>query len=681
MTVPTIESLDLRDNLIKALPEDLSRLNNLKNFSIRENSIKKLPICIGKMSNLQRLTTRSNPIKFPEKVLWRVRDRNGMSEDEEKKVDIQETMELKKIFNEYGSRRPSRHDHSRTGLLYIQAVKAHLESETNSVHRDMTLETPRPPRRQASGRFPIRPSVSSIDMSAAALPPIYQLPTKNDPIFNKNNIRLPPTPVSAVRPGIDPLALDERMRSHSESHMSTSKRKKRMGIQMSRSGKGSNELNLDSLNMPQESTEHNRGLSNGSTTAFGSGTETFANSSGSASPTHQDPPRSALLSRLSSLPESKRKSTFHDPYVELVQGISFSMEQVHGPVKQLINLIKSAGAKSRSLERYCFTALTSMNMLNKKVQQMQMFDEEKDDFQTLEKGQRASSGTVQEACGECISSFEVLIEALMKEVRVIVERANPRIVRTLIHLLFGSSVELRNAYAKFASHFGTSPKIVKATHQSNTSTITAINGNGHTSPVPRPTTSLRIKDRDRRTRNESMTSDLDKPLPQPRIPYSPYNGSISYTGSTLASDGSFVNNNAYGQSGQLPYTPSLTPSASFTSASTYAGLDGFEFYDEDQQFEFIFQKLQIACETSIQTLTKTKLMLDEVHRRTVDNHAPEAHISTAKVTCVRCKYALEAAGDVSRHLSTVRMHETQTRKNPEFWQACTALTRVCLYPL
>ncbi|KAI9717719.1 MAG: RAM signaling network component [Chrysothrix sp. TS-e1954] len=657
LSVPTIESLDLKGNLIEALPEDISRLNNLKNFSVRQNNIRKLPVCIGKMYTLQRLTTRHNPITFPPKDVWKVRERLSESDHEEKNNDIKETKALKRYLAEYGSRKPSRHDHTETDLT------------------DMTVETPRPTRRLASGRFPIRPSISSIDISNGP-PPVSPLPSRTAPLVSKNGPRLPPTPINAFRPGGDATTLDgERNRSHSESHMSTSKRKKRMGIQMSRGGKGSSELNLDTIGMPSDQTDHSRGWSNGSTTAFGSGTDTVANSSGSGSPIHQDPPRSALLSRLSSLPESKRKSTFQDPYIELVQGISFSMEQVHGPVKQLINLIKITGAKPRSLERHCYSALTSMNTLNQRVLQMQTFDEEKDEEQAHDKSHRASTIPIQETCKECISSFEVLIVTLLKEVRIIVERANPRIVRTLIHLLFGSSIELRNSYARFAAHFGTSPKTIKATHQTNASNFIS-NGNGPSSPIPRPTTSLRIKDRDRRTRNESTTSDLDKPLPRPKVPYSPYTGSISYTGSTLTSAGSFANGSkAYSHNSNLPYTPSLTPSASFISASSYTGVEGFEDFDEDQQFGIIFQKLSFACDTTIQGLSRSTVIFSDAQRRAIDLGASEADISTCKLTCARCKYALDSARDLQRRLATLKVHETQTRNMSEFWQLCTAFTR------
>ena len=533
------------------------------------------------------------------------------------------------------------------------------------------MDTPRPTRRQTSGRFPIRPSTSSIDIAVASTQ-ISPAQSTIPPMVPKHSGRLPPTPLSAIRPGLEPLANgNERNRSNSESQMSTSKRKKRMGIQMSRGGTGSNEMNLESLAMNSRPIEHTRGPSSGSASATGIGSRIVHHSSSSASPTQIEIPRSALLSRLSSLPESKRKSSFHDPYVELVQGISFSMEQVHSPVKQLVSVFKVSGAKSRSLERYCYSSLIAMETLSHKLLQTQTYDEEKDDDQTNFEGHRRSALSVQDTCRECIVAFENLIAVLLQEIRSIVERANPRYVRTLMLLLYGSSIELRNAYSRFGSHFGTSPQSLKASNRSNN------RPNGLASPVPRPTTSLKIKIRDRR-RNDSTASDLNKPLPPPKL-HSPYSGSILYTNSNLSGSGGFAGMSQHPKFSHGYYTPSLTPSISLNSAgSSLGGLDGFDDYDEDQQFEFIFQKLSVACESTIQGLSRSSLLLSEANTRAFNNGASEIDLNEGKQVCIKCQYALDAANDLKRRLAALKIYESRSRNKPELWQVCTAFTRVMI---
>lgn len=103
--MPTIEVLDLRGNKIESLPEDLSRLHNLKTFSVRQNKITKLPLCIGAMSNLMCLTTRKNPIVFPPREEWAVADMTPDLDEDERNRDIlrdrEETQRLKRVLQEY----------------------------------------------------------------------------------------------------------------------------------------------------------------------------------------------------------------------------------------------------------------------------------------------------------------------------------------------------------------------------------------------------------------------------------------------------------------------------------------------------------------------------------------------------------------------------------------------------
>jgi len=112
--VPTIEVLDLRGNKIESLPEDLSRLHNLKTFSIRQNRVSRLPLCIGTMNNLICLTTRKNPITFPPPREWSVEDLAPGSDEDDRSRDIlrdrEETQRLKKVLQEYQNKERHRVD-------------------------------------------------------------------------------------------------------------------------------------------------------------------------------------------------------------------------------------------------------------------------------------------------------------------------------------------------------------------------------------------------------------------------------------------------------------------------------------------------------------------------------------------------------------------------------------------
>lgn len=108
LSVETLEFLDLRNNQLEALPEDLSKLSNLKIFSVKSNNIKRLPLCIAQMHSLQSLVIRHNPVEFPPKEEWRKQNARSSELDDDQNRDVLETKELKKVLGEYAKRTRSR---------------------------------------------------------------------------------------------------------------------------------------------------------------------------------------------------------------------------------------------------------------------------------------------------------------------------------------------------------------------------------------------------------------------------------------------------------------------------------------------------------------------------------------------------------------------------------------------
>lgn len=527
---------------------------------------------------------------------------------------------------------------------------------------ESVAETPRAYKRRPGGRFPIKPSINGINLDD---------PTDNTStdvsgpqsalVLPKTLGGLPPTPRSAaIRPGIGPLMNNDRHRSNSESLMSTSVRKKRMGIQMSRGGKGSAEgIDIEALTSDAERTNHNRGASVGPV-LLNNGTANggiVTDSSSPASPTQQDT-RDPYYSRLSSLPENKRKSQHHDPVIELAQDIHFSLEQVEGSVRTVVHASKSSGPKRRALERSFQAFTTNKTELSQALADQGSYDEEND---SAPKGdRRGSADWVSGCCGQCLDSFQKLSESLDAHLPLIVEHVDPRYVRLLMHMLYASTIEIRNAYGRICitSEIGPPQIPPKAPTTSIDSTKSRV-----ASPSPRPTTSLRIRD-PRRVRNGSGPIDRNKPLPSPRLT----NG-----GSKSARMPS------YAQRTQDIYntiTPSLTPSSSYMSE---ASLTDYDETEEEEKFEVLFGKLKVAADSALQTLPQCSNILHETKRSNVEGYNVNGYSSSSEpydLLLHQCGTANDAAVDLKTRLKTLKVGESRPMDSMGFWQLCTSVIRV-----
>lgn len=100
LDVPTLEYLDLRANKISVLPEDLSRLKNIKVVCVKSNRIKRVPLCIAGMTSMQFIVLDKNPIEFPEKRLWKG---SNQEHENERQRQIEETVKVKKLLQQHQS--------------------------------------------------------------------------------------------------------------------------------------------------------------------------------------------------------------------------------------------------------------------------------------------------------------------------------------------------------------------------------------------------------------------------------------------------------------------------------------------------------------------------------------------------------------------------------------------------
>ena len=588
------------------------------------------------MVSLRCLTTRKNPIEFPPKHQWKISSRasDGQRADKgergDRTKDLEETKEIKRLL-----------------LNYLKAQDSATQSES---------ETKRPTRRQPGRRFPIRPSIGSVDLSSATANPAAPKPSTP----SKDVARPPPSSKAPARPTLEPLITNsnERNRSSSESHVSTSVRQKRMGFHLSRGGQGSDQMSQMSLeNLPENEMNHNRGSSHGvrlQNNGDVSATDTVTPSS----PSTLDPPRSATIPRLSSLPESKRRSQFSDPYVELAQGLIFSMDQVHTPIKTIVNIMRESGSKRRSLERSCYGAFTAKDELGRLLAELSTFDEEYEENPHAKVGKRKSAASIKDRCASCVQAFEKLLFALRRDVGSIVERCDARYVRILMHLLFASIVEVRNAYTRF---YATSTHRTQLHLEPESTTPMIQNTPRQVSPMPRQSASLRVKDRGR-VRMNGQLEYKNKIAPPPKT------GSISENANALPSSVSSGYHTAKESHYGHNHSSSLATTVSISSPQIDDG--------EDRMFDAIWKKLNIATEIAGSVLPQCDaLLLRQKNEITsVPGHENEGRlIENIREKAQDVIYASQA---LKARLQTIHLQDPQAREDRQLWEVGTTFTKV-----
>lgn len=403
--------------MLKILPPELVKLTSLKVLSVQKNRIEDLPLFLADMISLQVLKIKGNPIRFPPKEILQPEESSsphvGFQEGEVDEVAV--TSQIKRFLRQ-------------------KAINDRSETESGGEESSEGAETPRPVKRVMSGRFPIKVNGSDMpDLRSPALP-------RPPPIPSRSHYRgLSQQNATIRRPGVMPLTIgnaNERLRSNSENlasaRSSTQDRSRRMGIV---SKKPSDLGTVDESKLNRYS--HYRGLSHGSAMGGTNGTN------GSTSRSPASPADSALratyVRRLSSLPERKRKSSSPDPIIEGAQGILFALFQVHPLIQNLLGLARDGTNKRTSLERVFYNATTHVEELDRDLQHYITYSEEDEELSPR------SNENVLRACSACISAYIHICSLLSGNVDALLVNGDPRYIRHLLLLVYGSLVEIRNA--------------------------------------------------------------------------------------------------------------------------------------------------------------------------------------------------------------------------------------------
>ncbi|KAL4878538.1 RAM signaling pathway protein-domain-containing protein [Aspergillus karnatakaensis] len=649
--LPLLEILDLSRNKISELPEEVKKLTSLRVLSVMQNRLDDLPPSISDMNKLQILKVTGNPLRLPFRKLLETSETEIASSttmtDNEKEVAV--TAELKRFLK---SRQP---------------VTA-LEFERNNESSDGILDTPKPVKRGVSSRFPVIPSTGD-GMADPKSPSLSRPP----PIPIKSHYRIASGHGSVFglqRPGGIP-GINERYRSNSEGIIQASfaTRSKRMGV-ISR--KNTDLGTLDEMRPYRNS--HLRGLSYGSILRT---RPSISNSSSPSSPRERRRPKDGFVNRMSSLPEHKGEWETGEPIIKSAKGILFALFQVQSHVHALINVIRRDDERRNSLEIVFYNASTHVERLNEALENAE--NSRADDAEPM----RTFYEAVKRECETCIMAYSHVGAQLRNSLDRIVANSDARYVRSLMLMIYGSVIELRNACAGLEVPIGTQTK------PSERAPVPSINKNSvnhdrFPGPTVTPTRGRETSFSTRRLRSDTTILhpqiNTNGPLPastmfqsavsSPGFSSTPF----SFGARSRSSSRSNHVNTSVPSSLATPRSGESFPPMPTSVIPRINPLTGLDEIEEERIFEKIFYQLTAAYTAALQALPIARRQFTRSLEVAEQNREFD-HIQMLWNNLIRrCRVCLEVSEALGLRLSNMKIKEPGggMRNQREFWQLCKA---------
>lgn len=701
-----LEILDISRNKVKKISSDIKNLKSLRVFSMVHNRVEDLPVELCEMTKLQILKIAENPLRFKLKKIVEAKESEvSFSEmtDHERETAI--TLEIKRYLRD------------------SHPVIAPIDVEASLELDESPMETPKPFKRAPSSRFPVIPSTNSLDSGSEGnkSSPIQSNPP---PIPTRSHYRVASGAsgqqiLALRRPGIAPIvnqSNNERNRSNSESVLQATSavRQKRMG--MLRREKP--ELDsIDELKVNRNS--HLRGFSHGSVLKRNGALTSPGGTSSSSpnSPRDARRHRLAFVKRLSSLPEHKVENEWNNPVIEGAKGILYALYQIHPQISGLIAAVRNKEVQRRStLEFTFFNASTHVDRLNEALEQADLVDVEDED--AVEKIET----TVRQDCATCIMAYTHVTAQLQDNVKKIVAGSDVRYVRTLMLLLYGSMVEVRNAIQSFGADVQVTQGLghAKQMPTGGTNMIQTIPEEFSTPPKPvRAITPTRDKSRPTRP-GPRLRSDttIQHPIldnvPTSQVPSVPpvttkqletpihltgttINGSLNTgTSSTFSSSGSTLTSNS-----SAGYRSRSSSRAAMMNGSSYSSVastprsgevfnlpqnsaystrvnpaTGLTDAQEEAVFEQIFLALTRAYDAALHTIPVAKAQFLRCLEAAEENRQPKAVHDLWSTLVYRSKQCIDVCEALQIRLVNMRLTDPNAhmmssgRNDPSLWLLC-----------
>ncbi|KAJ9603333.1 RAM signaling network component [Cladophialophora chaetospira] len=695
-----LEILDVSRNKVRKISGDIKNLRSLRVFSIVHNRVEDLPSELCEMTKLQILKIAENPLRFKLKKIVEAKESEvSFSEmtDHERETAI--TLEIKRYLRE--------------ALPVVTPID--VDASLQVVDENPMETTPKPLKRSLSSRFPVIPSTNGADLAVEGNKSSPISTTNPPPVPTRSHFRMASgaQAVALRRPGIGPLINqnNERNRSNSESVLqaSAAARQKRMGMLR----KEKPELDsIDELKVNRNS--HLRGFSHGSVLKRNGALSSPGGNSSSSPSSPRDPRRHrlAFVKRLSSLPEHRVDAEWSNPVIEGAKGILYALYQIHPQISGLIAAIRGKDVRRSTLEFTFFNASTHVDRLNEALEQADVVDAtDKDAVEKIE-------DTVRRDCATCIMAYTHVTAQLQDNVKKIVAGTDARYVRTLMLLLYGSMVEVRNAIQSFGADVRVTQSLGHRRQMSSGNTHPIQTIPEEYTPPSQPVRAVTpSRDRVPSRQGGRLRSDtaIQHPVPDNIAPYQPnpvqpalptpihltgttLNGGIlTGTSSTFSSSGTLNSTSSAGLrsrsssrtagminglSSSVASTPrsaevfSLPPTNSYVARVNPS--TGFTDSHEEAIFEQIFLALTRAYDAALHTIPIAKAQFLRCLEAAEENRQPKAVHDLWSTLVYRCKLCIDVSEALQIRLVNMRIkdpgaHNVATgsgRNDPSLWLLC-----------
>jgi hypothetical protein len=549
------------------------------------------------------------------------------------------------------------------------------DPESGSDASENFIDTPKPVKRGVNSRFPVIPSTG--DSASGSRSPSLSRPP---PVPMRSHQRLASGQSmysGFSRPGVSPNSgVNERNRSNSEGILPLSARNKRMGLISRRTDLGT----LDEMRPYRNS--HLRGLSHGSllrTKPSGGASGSGSSSPGSPRGEHRKV-RDSFVRRMSSLPEHKEEEV-PERIVEGAKGILFSLFQIHPHISTLINVIKADDARRNSLEIVFYNASTHVDQLNEALEKVENMSLDERDFAKM-------SNEVKRECVTCLMAYTHVGAQLRQSIEKIVAHGDARYVRSLLLMVYGSLLELRNACINLGAPLRIrKPSASLRDRNSQPETVQEELGSDR---FPGPTVTP-TRDRAqpmRRFRSDTMIqhpqggsggsfSSSSTYQPSSFVPgvFTPNSVPLNYGGRSRSnSRAATLLNSSVPSSLATPRSGESFPPIPSSTVSRINPMTGLDELEEEPIFERIFKQLTATYSAALHALPLAYRQFIRCSEMAEEAREPEEIRRLWNNLSRRCRACYESSEALGVRLSTMKVKEPGggVRNHREFWQLCKA---------
>ncbi|KAJ6172108.1 hypothetical protein N7470_001175 [Penicillium chermesinum] len=629
-----VERLSLSNNHLFHIPYRFAECSHLRYLNVRANNFREFPKGVYKLPLLEILDLSRNKINTLPDEIKKLKSlrvlsvmQNRLDELPIGLSDMNKLQILKVAGNplRWPLRRVLESTEAEIASSGMTDNEKEVAPETSADTSEGSFEAPKPipVKRKLSGRFPVKPSTGTVQLPLLAL-------------------RL------------------------SQEHQDFRPKSLPHGI-----GASSSCLSYEWHPAARaDRNSHLRGLSHGSVLRSRPVPTAVSGSSSSSpsSPRDRRRQRDGWVNRMSGLPEHKGERGSDDPVLESAKGILFALFQIHSHISALINVIKADDTRRHSLELVFYNASSHVTKLNEALEHAETAVSE-----DLEAGRMATEAVKRE-CATCIGAYTHVGTQLRNSAGKIVSNGDSRYVRSLMLMMYGSLVELRNACSSL--------RIPLSSNQKRTSAPKAsIPDVARPPPLERPPRPLVTPTRDTTAATKRFRSDTTIRHPQP-VPLANSNqmtnsfpgfATPSFNASrSRSSSRSNLINTSVPSSLATPRSGEAFPPIPPGGPSRINPLTGLDENEEERIFEKIFHQLTSAYSAALQALPLARRQLSRCLEVAEQSRESDGMRMIWNNLIRRCKFCLEASEALGMRLSSMKVKEPNggLRNQREFWQLC-----------